>query len=140
MGSELALDSIPDSTTRLMHDFAIAYPGNSKSEKYFYMATLITEARGNFFETAKWCEEYVKLFPNGKNILKAIMATASNYEKSGTVQKAIEYYELAGKRFPNESIAKDGMKNAEMLKMGLITPEQQFDYIMHKKDSLDKLP
>jgi tetratricopeptide (TPR) repeat protein len=140
MDNKLLADSLPDSITRLMHDFAVEYPQNPKSEKYLYLSTILTETRGNIFETAKWCEEYVNLFPQGKNLLGAMISAASNYEKTGTVEKAIEFYQKAGAKFPNETIAKEGLKQAAMLKMGLVTPEQQLDYILKQKDSAQLLP
>lgn len=121
---------------RMMHHYALKYPDDTMSEKYLYISTILTESAGNIFETAKWCEDYVNTFPNGKNLHDAMIAAANNYEKSGTTEKAIEFYEMAAKKFPNSEIAQQGAQNAKMLRMGLVTPEQQLQYIQKKQDSL----
>lgn len=130
-----APDSIPDSVARMMHDYAVAYPKDAKSEKYLYISTLVVEAQGAFFETAKWCEEYVKLYPDTKNTEKAMIAAAVNYEKSGTVDKAIEYYLAAAKKYPASPVAQQGLIKADLLKKGLFTAEEQLNYILSHKDS-----
>lgn len=138
MGIKPQLDKIPDSMAKKMHDFAVAFPQNPKSEEYLYRATQISEMSGRFFETAKWCEDYIKTFPKGKNIYEATIAAAHNFEKSGTFDKAIEYYTKVFTVFPKSELAEPAKQTVKMLKLGLVTPEQQLEYLIkqNNKDSV----
>jgi TolA-binding protein len=138
IGKKNAMDSIPDSMARRLHDFAVAFPANPKSENYLYTATLLSEKSGRFFETAKWCEDYINAFPKGKFMKAAMVAAAFNFEKSGTFDKAILYYEKIYKTYPDAPEADDARRNATFLKLGLLTPEQQFEYTQKQKDSAGK--
>lgn len=138
VGKKNGLDSIPDSMARKLHDFAVAFPANPKSEGYLYTATLLSEKAGRFFETARWCEDYIKAYPKGKFTKSAMVAAAFNFEKSGTFDKAIQYYEQIYKTYPDAPEAEDARRNATFLKLGLLTPEQQFEYVQKQKDSLGK--
>lgn len=134
---KLKLDSIPDTLSRKMHEFAAAFPQNPKSEKYLYVATMLSEKAGRVFECAKWCEEYLKLYPKGQFRMKAMLAAATNYERSGSLDKAMEFYEMIVKTYPEEPVTKDVQQTIKMLKMGLVTPGQQFEYIIRQKDSAE---
>lgn len=138
-GAQPVVDSIPDAVVVKMHSFAVKYPNHDKSEKYLYMASVVTEARGNRFECAKWSAEFAELYPKSKDLQKALVAAAENYEKSGSFDKAIEYFEKAAANTKNTEEGEQYRKMARMLKMGLVTPEQQFQYIMQQKDSAAKL-
>jgi len=133
----LQLDKIPDSLSRKMHDFAMAYPQNPRSEEYLYRATQMAEMKGKFFETAKWCEDYTVTYPKGKYLLGAITAAAANYEKTGTYEKALFFYKRLYTEYPKSNLANDAKRTVEMINKGLVTPEQQLEYILNKnaKDS-----
>lgn len=126
---------IPDSVARLMHDYAVAYPTDPKSEKYLYLATLAVEYQGAFFDAARWSEEYVKLFPNTPNTEKAMIAAAMNYERSGTFDKAIQFFSQAADKYPKSPMAEQNRIKADLLRKGLTTPEEQLNYILKHRDS-----
>ena len=135
IGRKSALDSIPDSMASKLHDFAVAFPGNPKSESYLYTATLLSEKNGRLFETAKWCEEYVKLYPTGKYTASAAFAGGFNFEKTGTYDKAIELYTFFYEKFPKHPQADDARLAVKYLKMGLLTDEEQLEYARKQLDS-----
>lgn len=126
-------DKISDSMARQMHNFALEFPQNPKSEEYLYASTHVAEMRGRFFETAKWCEDYIKTYPKGKYVYEAITAAGANYEKSGTLDKAIEFYTRLYTQYPKSPLAEPAKQNVKMLKMGLVTPEQQLEYLINSK-------
>jgi TolA-binding protein len=134
----IELKNIPDSFSTRLHDFAVAFPTHPKSENYLYTATLLAEQNGRIFETAKWCEEYVKLFPKGKFVKDALVSAAHHFEKSGTYDKAIWCYEKIYTDFPKADEADDARLTAKYLKMGLLTPEAQFEYTQKQRDSSAK--
>lgn len=129
--------AIPDSFARRMHDFAIDFPQNPKSEEYLYRAGHLSEIRGRQFEAAKWCEDYVKLYPKGKYTYECIVAAGANFEAVGTIDKAIDFYTRLYMDYPKSEYANDARKKVQMLKMGLITADQQLEYLLkhNKKDS-----
>lgn len=129
------LYSIPDSLVKKMRDFAVAFPQYPKSEQYLYRATQLAEKGGRFFETAKWCEEYLKYYPKGRFRNEALLAAAVNFEKCGTVDKAIEYYEKCAAEFPDATVAKQSKQSVALLKKGLVTPEQQLEYLIQHADT-----
>lgn len=139
VADKIQIDKVPDSMAKPMHDFAVAFPSHPKSEHYLYAATLLSEKSGRYFETAKWCEEYAKLFPKGKFFKDAVVAAGHNFEKSAVFDKAIEFYDKAFKEFPNTKIGEDSKRIADMLRKGLITEEQQLEYLIQQMDSSKKV-
>lgn len=132
-----SLLKIPDSLASKMHQFALQFPAHPKSEEYLYKATLISEHSGRKFEVAKWCEDYLKQYPSGKYASEATFAAANNYMETGTVAKAIEFFTRMYTKYPKSSLADQCRKTAQMLKLGLVTPEQQFNYMMNQKAKQD---
>ena len=81
---QFLLDSVPDSISRQWHAFALAYPEHPASEKMLYLATLKAEQSGRYLDCAKWCEDYLRLYPNSPLKFKALVAAAAiNRVKSG---------------------------------------------------------
>lgn len=130
------IGEISDSLAWPMHNFAIAFPTYPKSEYYLYAATVMSESSQRFFETAKWCGEYVKLYPKGRFRKDAIAAAAHNYEKTGSFDKAIEFYDMAAKEYPNSELGKGAKRIAFMLRKGLVTEEEQLEYIITHPDTV----
>jgi TolA-binding protein len=137
IGRKSAVDSIPDSMAQKLHDFAIAFPTNPKSEGYLYTATLLSEKSNRLFETAKWCDDYLKLYPKGKHTFHAAFAGAHNYEQCKKYDKAIELYTIVYERFPDHPQAADARLAVKYIKLGLLTPEEQLDYAIKHRDSAE---
>ncbi|MBS3915016.1 MAG: hypothetical protein KG003_10980 [Bacteroidetes bacterium] len=133
--NNIQLKNIHDSFSLRLHAFATTYPANPKSQDYLYTATLLSEKSGRKFETAKWCEEYLNLFPTGHYQKDAMMRAAFNFEQCGTLDKAIQYYEMVAQKYPKTYDGSSAAQTAKYLKMGLTTPEAQFEYIQKHKDS-----
>jgi tetratricopeptide (TPR) repeat protein len=77
----------------------------------------------------------------GKYLFGATVAAAHNYEKVGGYEKAIEYYEKAAKQQPGSPLGKQCAQTVVMLKKGLVTPEQQLEFILNQnKDTADQNP
>lgn len=129
---QIKADSIPDSLSTHLYNFATQFPQHVKSENYLYAATLIAERTNRPFECAKWCEIFVQHYPDSKRRPNAIVAAAHNFEKTAVYDKAMKFYEMAAKEHPDASIRSQSQATLEMLKLGLITPEQQLDYIQKK--------
>lgn len=130
-----ALNSVPDTLAKPLHDFAMEFPEHPRSESYLYVSSVLAEKSGRIFETAKWCEDYLKTYPKGVFYKDALTSAASNFERSGTFDKAILYYDRIAKEFPKTSIGKDAGSVAAMLRKGLTTPEQQMEFILSQRDS-----
>lgn len=130
-----ALNSVPDTLAKPLHDFAMEFPEHPRSESYLYVSSVLAEKSGRIFETAKWCEDYLKTYPKGVFYKDALTSAASNFERSETFDKAILYYDRIAKEFPNTSIGKDAGSVAAMLRKGLTTPEQQMEFILSQRDS-----
>ena len=127
---------IPDSMALHFQQFAAQFPQHKSSEKLLYAATLMAERSGRYFECGKWCEMYVAHYPQGQYVFASMVAAAHNYEKIDKFDKAIEYYDKAALREPNSTMGKQCAQTSSMLKKGLITPEQQLEYILqNSKDS-----
>jgi tetratricopeptide (TPR) repeat protein len=130
------VEKIPDSMAIHFQQFAAQYPQHKSSEKLLYAATLMAERSGRYFECGKWCEMYVAHYPGGLYEFPAMVAAAHNYEKIEKFDKAIEYYDKAAKKDPNSTLGKQCAQTSSMLKKGLITPEQQLEYILqNQKDT-----
>lgn len=125
-------DSIPDSLSTHLYNFATTFPQHNRSENYLYAATLIAERTNRPFECAKWCEIFTQHYPKSKRRPDALVAAAHNFEKTGVYDKAIKFYELAAKEHPDANIRSQSAATLEMLNKGLLTPEQQFEYIQGK--------
>lgn len=133
LSPSIVADSLPDSLARHLQGFAMAYPKHKNSEQYLYAATLLSERAGRPFETAKWCEAFVAHYPGSKWLKPATVAAAHNFEKTGVYDKAIKFYDMAASQQPDTDIGKQCAQTAKMLKRGLITPEQQLEYILNKQ-------
>jgi tetratricopeptide (TPR) repeat protein len=130
------INRIPDSMANHFQQFAAQYPQHKASEKLLYAATLIAERSGRYFECAKWCEMYVAHYPKGQYVFPAMVAAAHNYEKTEQFEKAIDYYDKAALREPESKLGKQCSQTSAMLKKGLVTPEQQLEYILnHSTDT-----
>ncbi len=121
---------IPDSMAGHFQQFAARFPQHKSSEKLLYASTLIAERSGRYFECGKWCEMYVAHYPQGQYVFASMVAAAHNYEKIEKFDKAIEYYDKAASKEPNSTLGKQCAQTSAMLKKGLITPEQQLEYIL----------
>jgi outer membrane protein assembly factor BamD (BamD/ComL family) len=134
-------ERLPDTLAIHLVQFAKNYPQHNISENSLYAATLIAERNSRFFECAKWCEMYIAHYPKGKYFFGATVAAAHNYEKVGGYEKAIEYYEKAAKQQPGSPLGKQCAQTVVMLKKGLVTPEQQLEFILNQnKDTADQNP
>lgn len=124
------VNRIPDSMAVHFQQFSAKYPQHKASEKLLYAATLIAERSGRYFECAKWCEMYVAHYPKGKYVFASMVAAAHNYEKTDQFDKALEYYDKAALMEPNSTMGKQCAQTSAMIRKGLITPEQQLEYIL----------
>jgi tetratricopeptide (TPR) repeat protein len=132
----MKVNRIPDTMALHFQQFAAQFPQHKASEKLLYAATLLAERSGRYFECGKWCEMYVAHYPKGQYLFPAMVAAAHNYEKIGQFDKAIIYYDKAALQDPNSTLGKQCAQTSAMLKKGLITPEQQLDYILqNSKDT-----
>lgn len=132
----MKVNRIPDSMAVHFQQFAAQFPQYKASEKLLYVSTLIAERSGRYFECGKWCEMYVAHYPKGQYVFPAMVAAAHNYEKIGQFDKAIKFYDLAALKDPNSTLGKQCAQTSAMLKKGLITPEQQLEYVLqNQKDT-----
>ena len=130
------MDSVPDSVSRKWHDFALAFPQHPAAEKMLYLATLKAEQSGRFLDCAKWCEDYLKLYPKSPLKFKALVAAASNWEKARVWEKAIEYNQRIVNEYPKDPVAAHAAIVVRMLKLGITDEEKQLEYILAERDSI----
>lgn len=131
------LAAIPDSISKTMHDFGLEFPAHPRSEYYLYASTIMAEKNARFFETAKWCEDYIKTFPKGRFRKDAFTAAAHNYEKTGSFNKAIEFYDSVAVNYPKTELGKGAKRIAGMLRKGLVTEEEQLQYLIEHPDTAE---
>ncbi|MEY4002523.1 MAG: hypothetical protein RIT07_565 [Bacteroidota bacterium] len=130
------VNQIPDSMAKHFHQFAAEYPQHKASEKLLYASTLIAERSGRYYECGKWCEMYVAHYPKGQYVFPAMVAAAHNYEKTEQYGKAIEFYDKVALKQPGSRLGKQCAQTSAMLKKGLVTPQQQLEYILnHSSDT-----
>jgi hypothetical protein len=130
------VNRIPDSMANHFQQFAAQYPQHKASEKLLYASTLIAERSGRYYECGKWCEMYVAHYPKGQYVYPAMVAAAHNFERTEQFGKAIEFYDKAALTQPESILGKQCAQTSAMLKKGLITPEQQLEYILnHSTDT-----
>jgi hypothetical protein len=120
------VNRIPDSMANHFQQFAAQYPQHKASEKLLYASTLIAERSGR----------HVAHYPKGQYVYPAMVAAAHNFERTEQFGKAIEFYDKAALTQPESILGKQCAQTSAMLKKGLITPEQQLEYILnHSTDT-----
>jgi tetratricopeptide (TPR) repeat protein len=135
---ERGLDSIPDSLATPLRDFAVMYPGNANSADYLFAAASLYERQGKWYQSAENFEQYVKLFPAGKKLERAMLASAHNYVESGNTKKGKAMYEAFLQKFPNSKLAED----VRLLLPDIeLSPEQLLEKVLQRarQDSLNKV-
>lgn len=134
---EIVLDSLPDTLGLHLYNFASHFREHPSSEQYLYAATLIAERSSHRFDAARWCEVFIAHFPKSKRLKQATVAAAHNFEMTGNYEKAIKYYEMAAKQQGNSKLGEQCTQAAKMLKLGLVTPEQQLEYMLKQQEIKD---
>jgi TolA-binding protein len=134
---EIVLDSLPDTLGLHLYTFANHFQEHPSSEQYLYAATLLAERSSHRFDAARWCESFIAHYPKSKRLKQATIGAAHNFEMTGNYEKAIKYYEMAAKQQGDSPLGKQCTQAVKMLKLGLITPEQQLEYMLNqnKQDS-----
>lgn len=138
MSTKLILDSIPSNYDALLYRFAIDFPKYSESPRFLYAAGQIAERRKNGLRAAEYAAKFIELFPNEKKMRMEMAMVAGHYfEQHGEYEKALHFYEILKKEFPNEEIGKQAATTIEMIHAGAITPEEQLDYLIKKNISAE---
>jgi TPR repeat protein len=137
LSPEIVLDSLPDTLGLHLYSFASRFHEHPSAEQYLYAATLLAERSAHRFDAAKWCEAFVAHYPKSKRVKQATIAAAHNFEMTGNYEKAIKYYELAAKQQGNNKLGEQCTQAAKMLKMGLVTPEQQLEFMLKQQGEKD---
>ena len=127
---KLILDSIPQQFDTVLYRFVQDFPQHNKSIQYLYAASQIAEKRGNGPKAAEYSAFYIDQYPSEKKYRMELAVVAGHYYEMNTqFEKALKYYDILANEFPNEPIAKQAAVTAKMIRLGLVTPEQQLEYL-----------
>lgn len=127
---KLVLDSIPQNFDTVLYRFVLDFPKHNKSITYLYAASQIAEKRGNGPKAAEYSSYFVDQYPQeSKHRMEMAVVAGHYYEMNTQFDKALKYYDLLVKEFPNEQISKQAAVTAKMIRLGLVTPEQQLEYL-----------
>jgi hypothetical protein len=127
---KLVLDSIPQQFDTVLYRFVQDFPKHNKSISYLYAASQIAEKRGNGPKAAEYAAFYIDQYPSEKKYRMELAVVAGHYYEMNTqFEKALKYYDILANEFPAEPIAKQAAVTAKMIRLGLITPEQQLEYL-----------
>lgn len=133
---KLVVDSLPKNADSLLFAFAQANPKHPKSENYCYYAVLIQERKNHGVKAAQWAEYYLQTFNGTKQRKMESAVVASHYyEQNGVYDKALEYYKYLVKHFGETPIGKQAQTMVFFIEKGMVTPEQQLEYIQKMNDS-----
>ena len=85
-------------------------------------------------QAAQWAEVYLETFKKSQNhrVDMYVMA-AHHYEQHQVLDRALELYKNFIKEFPKHEIAPQAKQMVEFIEKGLVTPEQQLEYLLNKK-------
>lgn len=133
----IALDSLPYNADSLLMEFAKKYPKNPKSESYCYFAAAITETRGMHLRSAQLAEYYLNNFTGTRERrMEQAVVAAHYYEKQQVFDKALTHYRFLADSFSNLPVGVQAKQMVFFIEKGLLTPEQQLEYILENQPSL----
>jgi len=131
---QLKLDSLPPNADSALWNFAENNPKNSKSDTFAYQAIQIKIARNMTLQAAKWAEVYLETFKKSKNHrIDLYVMAAHYYEQHEVFDRALDLYKKFIAEFPEHEIAPQARQMIEFIEKGLITPEQQLEYLINKR-------
>jgi outer membrane protein assembly factor BamD (BamD/ComL family) len=131
---KLILDSLPANADSALWAFAQANPKNKQSDTFAYQAIQIKLARNMTLQAAQWAEVYLETFKKSQNHrVDLYVMAAHHYEQHQVFDRALELYKNFINEFPNHEIAPQAKQMVEFIEKGLVTPEQQLEYLLNKK-------
>jgi len=143
---ELKWDSLPDSAASAMMKFVKEFPQHADAGKMTIASFRIAERKNWVFKASEWSQYYLDTYkPKGQGYWEMLVISAHFHEQAGLYEKAIANYRLlkaevdsgrlAGKYYAD--IYKQALIVLEMLEKGLVTPEQQAEFIIKRAISQD---
>lgn len=130
----LKIETLPENADSALWAFALTNPKNSRSDTFAYRAIQIKLARNRALQAAQWADVYLETFKKNTNqrIDLYIMA-AHHYELHQVYDRALDLYKKFILEFPDHEIAPQAKQMVEFIEKGLVTPEQQLEYLLNKK-------
>ena len=133
----ILLDSLPYNADSLLMEFVSKYPKNPKSESYCYYASAITETRGMHLRAAQLAEYYLNNFKGTRERrMEQAVVAAHYYEKQQVFDKALIHYKYLSDSFSNLPVGVQAKQMVVFIEKGLLTPEQQLEYILQNNPRL----
>lgn len=133
---KMNIDSLPKNADSMLFAFAQANPKHPKSENFCYYAVLIQERKNHGVKAAQWAEYYLQNFNGSKERkLESAVVASHYYEQNGIYDKALEYYKYLVEHYADTDIGKQAKTMVFFIEKGMVTPEQQLEYIQKMNDS-----
>ncbi|MFN5889304.1 MAG: hypothetical protein ACK448_02820 [Bacteroidota bacterium] len=143
---QLHWDSLPDSAATVMMKFVKDFPEHPEAGPMTIASFRIAERKNWVFKASEWSQYYLDTYkPKGQGYWEMLVISSHFHEQAGMYQKAIANYRLlksevdsgrlAGKDYAD--IYKQALIVLEMLEKGLVTPEQQAEYIIKQAIAAD---
>lgn len=131
---KIVIDSLPPNADSALWAFAIANPKNPRADTFAYQSILIKVARNHTLQASQWAEVYLEKFKNSKNHRAELHILGAHYfEQHQVFDRALALYKSFLKEFPDHEMAQQAKQMIEFIEKGLITPEQQLEYLLQKK-------
>ena len=131
---QIRLDSLPQNADSALWHFAQSNPQNRRSDTFAYQAIQIKLAKNMSLQAAQWAEAYLEKFKKSPNHrVDLYVMAAHHYEQHQVFDRALDLYKGFIKEFPDHEIAPQAKQMIEFIEKGLITPEQQLEYLLNKK-------
>ena len=145
---KLQWDSLPDSAATVMMKFVRDFPEHPDAGSMTIASFRIAERKNWVFKASEWSQYYLDTYkPKGQAYWEMLVISAHFHEQAGLYEKAITNYRLlkaevdsgrlAGKDYAD--IYKQALIVLEMLEKGLVTPEQQAEFIIKRAISQDSI-
>ena len=130
----IVLDSLPRSTDSLLMAFGKQHPKHKRSENFVHRAIDIKLKKGMHLQAAKWAVYYLETFKsNPTHRLENAVMGAHHFEQHQVFDQALKLYKVIVNEFPEEDIAEQAEQIIYFIEKGLITPEQQLNYLLEQK-------
>lgn len=132
---QIVIDSLPQNADSALWAFAIANPKHPQADTFAYQSILIKIARNHTLQASQWAEVYLEKFQTSANHRAELhIMGAHYYEQHQVFDRALVLYESFLKEFPEHEMAPQAKQMIEFINKGLITPEQQLEYLLQKKN------
>lgn len=133
---KIQVDSLPRNADSALWAFAINNPNNKQSDTFAYQAIQIKLAENMTLQAAQWAEIYLEKFKNSQNHrIDLYVMAAHHYEQHQVFDHALALYKAFIKEFPKHEISAQAKQMIEFIEKGLITPEQQLEYLLQKQQN-----